>query len=283
MRRLGIVFVSVIGALMAVAQANAQGIVRFDASEPNESKGVQLRGELWRPAGAGPFPAIVLMHGCSGWQPAVKYSLRGYSEDLQKQGFVVLNLDSFGARYYNGDEMCASNAKLRRALEYRTSDAFDAARYLRTQPFVDGRNIFLMGQSNGGSVVMRAAQASTQETYRRRTGDPGFRGAVAFYPWCGLFNGSASFAVPVQVFAGGQDNWVSARECADIRAQGARYDVVVYPQAAHSFDIDVIAHKYMGFLIGKDPDAAADSRQRMFAFLRGNLTDDHRARLQARH
>jgi dienelactone hydrolase len=282
MRRLAIVLVTAIGVHVAVAKAHAQGIVRFDASEPNESKNVQLRAELWRPAGPGPFPAVVLMHGCSGWQPAVKYSLRGYAEDLQKQGFVVLNLDSFGARYYNGEEMCASNAKLRRALEYRTSDAFDAARYLRAQPFVDGRNVFLMGQSNGGSVVMRAAQASTQETYRRKSGDPGFRGVVAFYPWCGLFNGSASFAAPVQVFAGGQDNWVSARECTDIRAQGARYDVVVYPQAAHSFDIDVIAHKYMGFLIGKDPDAAADSRQRLFAFLHGNLTDDRRASRQAR-
>lgn len=280
MRQLGGLLAGALATIwIALAPARAQEIVRFDASEPNERERVQLRAELYRPGGAGPFPAVVLMHGCSGWKVVVRQALQDYATDLQKRGYVVLNLDSFGARYYSGDEMCASNAKLRQALSYRTADAFDAARYLRAQPFVDGRNIFLMGQSNGGSVAMKAAQASTQETYRKRTGDPGFRAVVAYYPWCGVYVGNVSLAAPVQIFAGGQDNWVSAQECTAVRTEGARYDVVVYPQAAHSFDLDVAAHKYMGFQIGKDAGAASDSRNRMLAFFHSHLTNDRREAL----
>ena len=255
---------------LAAASAHAQEIVKFPASQPNEPKPVNLRGELYRPQGNGRFPAVILMHGCSGWQPAVKFAQHGYAESLQKRGYVVLNLDSFGPRYYSGDEMCASNAKLQEALSYRTADAFDAARYLRRLPYVNGDDIFLMGQSNGGSVVIKAALQSSLATYRKSADEPPFRGAVAFYPWCGLVSAGAKFATPVQVFSGGRDEWVSARECAGVVATGADFKVTVYPQAAHSFDLDIVAQRYAGFLVGNDPDAAADSRKRMITFL------DHR-------
>ena len=270
MRLLSVLISASAALCLAVVSAYGQEIVRFPASQPNEPKPIALRGELYRPEGAGRFAAVILMHGCSGWQPAVRFSLQGYAQSLQKRGYVVLNLDSFGPRYYSGDEMCASNAKLQQALLYRTSDAFDAARYLRHLPYVDGDNVFLMGQSNGGSVVIRAALQNNYLAYRKSADEPPFRGAVAFYPWCGLVSSGAKLVTPVQVFSGGRDNWVSARECANVEVTGAEYKVTVYPQAAHSFDLDIMMERYAGFLIGNDPDAAADSRKRMIAFL------DHR-------
>lgn len=211
------------------------------------------------------------MHGCSGWQPAARYTLRSYADDMRKRGFAVLNLDSFGPRYYSADEMCASNDKLRQALAYRVSDAFDAARYLQSRGFVDARNIFVVGQSNGGSVAMKTVLAGTQDEYVKRRGYPAFRGAVAYYPWCGVLAGKARLAAPVQVFSGGKDDWVSARECSAVEASGADFKVTVYAEAAHSFDLEVTQQKYVGYSIGKDPDAASDSRRRMMAFLSGNL------------
>ncbi|MBS0518221.1 MAG: dienelactone hydrolase family protein [Proteobacteria bacterium] len=245
--------------------------MKFDASEPVEPGGVKLRAELYKPQGEGPFPAVVLMHGCGGWQPAVRFSLQEHATDLQSRGYVVFNLDSFGPRYYSGDEMCASNAKLLRALKYRTSDAFDAARYLAGLPFVDRRNIFLMGQSNGGSVAMRAAEADIVHTYAPAPTDVRFRAIAAYYPWCGVYRSNVSLSAPVQIFSGGQDNWVSAEECTSVRVKGAQLDVVVYPQARHSFDVELIPQQYMGFLIGKDPVAAADSKRRMAGFFEKNL------------
>ena len=256
--------------------AQAQDIVKFPASEPNENHPVQLRGALYKPQGRGPFPAVILMHGCGGWQPAVRFTLQGYANSFRRRGFAVLNLDSFGARYYNGDEMCADNAKLLKAIDYRTADAYDAGRYLRRLDYVDGRNIFLMGQSNGGSVVMRAALESSYEHYRQRTDEPAFRGAVAFYPWCGMFSGDSLLASALRVFAGGRDNWVPAKQCQIMRAHGAEFSVVVYPHAVHSFDLELIEQSYAGFLVGKDPEAAANSRQRMFNFISRQLTSDQK-------
>lgn len=273
---IGLISASVALWLFAVS-AHGQEIVRFPASQPNEPKPINLRGELYRPDGVGRFPAVILMHSCSGWQPAVLFALRGYAENLQKRGYVVLNLDSFGPRYYSGDEMCASNAKLQQALSYRTSDAFDAARYLRRLPHVDGSNIFLMGQSNGGSVVIRASLQSNYLAYRKSEEEPPFRGAIAFYPWCGHVSQGARFATPVQVFSGGRDEWVSARECAGVEATGAQYQVTVYPHATHSFDLDIMTQRYAGYMIGSDPDAAADSRKRMIAFLQGRVSQTQQA------
>ncbi len=255
------------------ARVQAQDKVMFQASDPVERGPILLRGELYRPAAGGTHPAVVLMHGCGGLQPVVRYALRGYAEVLRSRGYVALILDSFGPRYYNGEKMCSSNARLREALSYRVSDAFDALRYLRSLAYVDGDSVFLMGQSNGGSVALRAAQASTQKTYMKG-GAAGFRGVIAFYPWCGFFVGRATLAVPALVLSGGRDDWVSARECQQVRAQGAPYEVTVYPNARHSFDLDVLTQKYAGFMIGKDPDAARDSVDRMFAFMGRELTAD---------
>lgn len=267
--------------VLCCERVQAQEKVTFLASEPVERAPVLLRGELYRPATAGTHPAVILMHGCGGLQPPVRYALRGYAEALRSRGFAALILDSFGPRYYDGNEMCSSNAKLRDALWYRVADAFDALRYLRGLDFIDRDSVFLMGQSNGGSVALRAALAGTQRTYLKQETDAGFRGVIAFYPWCGLFMGRADISVPVLVLSGGRDDWVSARECQEVRAQGAAYEVRVYPNARHSFDLDVLTQKYAGFTIGRDPDAATDSTRRMFAFMNRELAENHRTALRA--
>ncbi len=254
------------------AAAEGQEIVRFAASQPGEARAVSLRGELYRPDGTGRAPAVVLMHGCGGWQPAVQFTLRGYAETLRQRGYVVLNLDSFGPRYRSGAEMCASNALLQQALSYRTADAYDAAAYLRRLPDVDGDNIFLLGQSNGGSATIRAALQGTYETHRKAPDDPPFRGAVALYPWCGHVAAGADFATPVHVFSGARDDWVSAGECAGVRATGAGFQVTVYPRAAHSFDLEITTQRYAGFMVGRDPQAAEDSLKRIVAFLEDRVS-----------
>lgn len=246
------------------APAGAQELAKFEASQPYTAGQVLLNAEIYRPPGEGRFPAVVLMHGCGGWQPPVQNALRSYARDLVSLGYVVLNVDSFGPRRL-GEELCLSNERLQQALAYRTSDAFDAARYLATLPFVDPRNIFLMGQSNGGSVAMKAARAGSA---------PLFRAVVAYYPWCGVFNGNVKLASPVLVFSGGKDDWVSARECSAVRSSGANFNNIVYPQARHSFDLDIPLQSYAGYSVGGDPVAAADSKNRMWAFFNNHLTDD---------
>lgn len=251
---------------VAAVSAQAQEIVKFRASQPNESTPVALRAELYRPTGHGQFPTVILLHGCNGWQPADIFALHKYAQAMREAGYVVLNLDSFGPRYYSGAEMCGNNGRLRQAIGYRTADVFDAARYLRRLPYVDGNNLFLMGQSNGGSVAISAALQESYLAHRTSEQEAPFRGAVALYPWCGFVNSGSRLATPVQVFSAGRDEWVSANECIGAQTSGAEFRVKVYPAAVHSFDLDIIPQRFDGFMIGMDADAAADSRNHMMSF-----------------
>ncbi|MCW3149323.1 dienelactone hydrolase family protein [Stutzerimonas stutzeri] len=251
--------------------SHAHTTIRLKASEPHTARSLMLEAELFRPDGEGPFPAIVLMHGCGGWQPAVRYGLHAHASFLREQGFVVLNLDSFGPRNFTGGKLCSNNPALYKAISYRTSDAFDAMRYLSQQSFVAADNIFLMGQSNGGAVAIRAAKQSSPATYGQS--DQAFRGVVAFYPWCGeLGRSRVSLSAPLLILAGGRDNWVPARECQGVQGKGATLEVKVYPNAAHSFDLDLPPQSFQGKLIGGDTMATTDSRSRMLQFLVRNLT-----------
>jgi len=279
---LGQLVVGALGALFALgahsyeqAPRAHESSVTFPASSAHGSDPLQLRAELFRPPGAGPFPAVILMYGCGGWQPAARFALRRHAEQLSAEGYVVLNIDSFGPRKLGGNQMCPDNARLRQALDYRSSDAFDGLRHLQSLDFVDAHNVFLMGQSNGGSVAIKVAQIS--EHRKQGATVAGFRAVVAYYPWCGGFT-RLQLEAPLLVFGGGKDDWVSADECRRMSARGASLDVVIYPEAAHSFDLQVMQHRYNGYLVGHHPAAASDSSARMLAFFNENLTDNSRNR-----
>ena len=244
--------------------------VRFEASKSAQSGQVMLTAQVYRPHGAGPFPAVVLMHGCGGWQPAVLDALQTHAEFLVRHGFAVLNLDSFGPRNKTGGQVCESWQLLRDARFYRTYDAFDALRFLQARHFVDAQNVFLMGQSNGGSVAIKAALASDPHAYGRAGAT--FRAVVAYYPWCGVLGErDLTLASPLLIFGGGLDDWTPPYQCLQARASGAPLRVKIYPQAVHSFDVDILVQRFLGRWIGENPYAVRDSRELMLAFFQEHL------------
>lgn len=250
---------------LAASMAHAGERVKFEASRGYTAANVTLRADISRPQGDGPFPAVVLMHGCGGWQPAVRYTMNAYADFLVAKGFVVLDLDSFGPRYLGGGKVCEDVDRQVDALDYRTHDAQDALRYLQAQAFVDPANVFLMGQSNGGSVAINVAKGDGP--HRNAGGNGGYAGVVAYYPWCGSFGRrSVRLAAPLLVLAGAEDDWTPARECEGVRSTGAKLQFVVYPQAAHSFDLEMMPTQYLGKRVGKNQRAADESRERMLAF-----------------
>ena len=252
-----------LGAVYLAAAPAAAEIVSVVSTKSLGPKVAHLKAELFRPRGQGRFPAVVLMHGCGGWQPAVLDALHTHAQRFLDKGYVVLNLDSFGPRGNSGGSVCESDAALVQALEYRTRDAFDALHYLVSLDFVDPENVFLMGQSNGGSVAINAAKA---------TGRPGFRAVAAYYPWCGSLGGSTvKLNAPLIIFSGGRDDWTLARECRNKTSSGRNLKVVEYPNAAHSFDVGIPLQRYVGKLVGFDEAAATDSRNKMLAFFDANV------------
>src|SRR5262245_5229087 len=86
-------------AALAPASAAEPERVSFPSADKEATR---LDGYLVRPAGAGPFPAVVALHGCSGlWGRKNNVLSRRHAdwgERLVAAGYVVLFPDSFNPR-----------------------------------------------------------------------------------------------------------------------------------------------------------------------------------------
>ncbi|MEM9277112.1 MAG: dienelactone hydrolase family protein [Pseudomonadota bacterium] len=221
-----------------------------------------MSGELGLPAGTGKHPVVILLHGCGGLALAVPASLRAHSRMLRRHGFATLILDSFGPRGISGGWVCDRNSRLASATHYRQRDVRDAIQHLKSHPQIDIHNTFLMGQSNGAGV---AAEMARGKKYKN------IRAAVAFYPWCGsVWDRSAK---PLLVLAGGADDWTPPEGCRKRHNPASGITVHVYPDATHSFDLDIPELVYKGHRLKGDKQATGNSRKRMVRFFRQNLKD----------
>lgn len=191
-----------------------------------------LSGDLRFPKGAGPLPAVVLMHGCGG----VGNAETGWAPVLREAGYATFVVDSLGGRGLT--EVCTDARAL--SATQRIADAYGALRILATHPRVDPRRLALMGFSHGGIVALRAATVWAAETYAPR-GGPRFRAFLPFYPYCNtVFPEMSRVSGPVRIHAGELDDWTPARPCVDLarslKAAGQDVEITVYPGAHHSFD-----------------------------------------------
>lgn len=254
-------------ALLAVLLAScAVSTVHFNSLN-SESK-VSLAATLNKPEGLGPFPAVVLLHGCGGLQPKVRAGLTHHADFLERQGFVTLIVDSFKPRgIFDFDGLCRSDSKMLLAREYRLHDAFAAAKYLRSLEFVQPENIFVVGQSHGGKVAMMAVQKGIIEQYDFNNK---FRAAVAYYPFCQL---PPELDSPLLVFIGKKDDWTFYYDCRRAKnwLDANMYQVVIYPNATHSFDLPIGSETYLGHSLRADRAATQDSRQLMLEFFRESM------------
>lgn len=188
-----------------------------------------IHGYLTKPAGDGPFPAIVHLHGCSGLPKAFKDGTEKgpWSERLAAWGYVVLVVDSFTTRGI--DNTCSGEPAP------RVADAYGALAWLARQPFVDTRRIGLIGFSAGGIVTLSVVAERDFELFENEAVQR-FKAAVAFYPSCRSDN---TFAIPTLILIGDADDWTPAWRCRQmmsIRRDDGLVRLVVYPDAHHGFD-----------------------------------------------
>ena len=213
---------------------SAGSLQRGGAGVPfaSSSASATLSGELLFPEGQGPFPAIVLAHGCAG----NRYVESAWGPFLRQLGYATFNIDSFGGRGIS--EVC-TQAGLLTPLQ-RVPDAYGALRLLAADPKIDPRRIALMGFSHGGMLTMFASTAWAKETYAPG-GQTAFRAFFPFYPYCNaVFPERDRVSAPVRIHIGEKDNWTPAKPCAELaaslKAAGQDVAINVYPGAVHSFD-----------------------------------------------
>jgi dienelactone hydrolase len=191
-----------------------------------------LQGLLRRPAGAGPFPAVVLLHSCNG-------NWKGLDERWGRQiapwGYITLTVDSFGPR--GVDETCGNGTPTDMAF-----DAYRALDFLVQQHSVDPDRVAVLGFSQGGWLALSSVEQGVVE----RSSTNKFRAAVAFYPNCRTIQGNLT--VPALIMVGELDDWTSAEGCRKLAEGSDDYGVsrqnshsapiklIVYPGAWHVFD-----------------------------------------------
>ena len=108
-----------------------------------------------KPDGDGPFPAVVMMHDCSGLGPRSIGAPLRWARELVEQGYVVLIPDSFTPRGF-ADGVCLIPGKQSVSVNgyARALDAYGALAALRALPYVDGKRVGIMGGSHGGWTTL---------------------------------------------------------------------------------------------------------------------------------
>ncbi len=168
--------IAVCAAVTIATVCRAQDQMAIDIQEavirvPTAAKdafGKESRGELivttFRPAGAGPFPLVIINHGRDSatrtqmprqrYESAARYFIR--------KGFAVAVPQrlGYGELAAAGDPeqgLECPNPRYVPAAQAAAGEIADVVRHLQSQPDVDARRIVLVGQSVGGFAVVAVA------------------------------------------------------------------------------------------------------------------------------
>ena len=262
--------------LLAIGFASFFGAATGRAGEliefPNLPKQTpaHLRGYLARPDTglsailgsrsnrAGPYPAVVVLHGCGG----ISSHSAKIADQLGSWEYVALTVDSLGPR---GIASGCGGRSLDQAF-----DAYAALHYLSQLDFVDAARVAVLGQSMGGSAVLYAVDRDLGAQYF----DQHFRAAIAYYPNC---VSGGSMTAPTLVLIGEADEWNQAEQCREMvkhaRTDGAAISLIVYPGAHHAFDVVELkpGTRALGHWVEYNEPAAKDAEEKARAFLAANL------------
>jgi dienelactone hydrolase len=213
----------------------------------------ELPYTLSRPAGDGPFPAVVILHDCSGLGPRSSGAPWRWSSELTRRGYVTMWPDSFTTRGYPMG-VCTEAARPRVTPLERARDAYAALRYMSSLSYVDAKRIAVIGGSHGGSSTLATVVDAPGSASEGK-----FAAAVALYPGCGQsfgawtvkrangtsgpiidYSGVFKPRAPLLILIGELDDWTPAEPCrrlaAAAKAAGYPVELKVYPGAHHSFD-----------------------------------------------
>lgn len=270
--------------MCAVLGGGCAGSIPFENATPKTP--VRVEGRLVKPDGPGPFPALVLLHGCHGVSPHIY----AWARWLAARGYVAFVVDSYGPRKEPADckDDPSPNATPNTA---RFDDAIGALRYLQSRPFVIPDRVASFGWSQGGQYAMSVINGPTLERARARgvaLPPVGFAAAIALSPG-GCRDYAKELVVrPLLLLIGGSDDWTPPQYCremaANVRARGADVTLVEYKGAYHYFDVVGQRKKVLkdieqpfslgsyGVTVAYDPEAAADAQRQVEAFLARVLT-----------
>ena len=207
-----------------VKQAEAKG------QKLEVKPGITLDGSLTKPDGSGPFPAVVLLHGCNG----VRGFEQTWADALGNAGFVVLLIDSHGSRGIK--EACDRNNIVASLVNF-ANDALGALSFLGTQSFVRPTSIGVLGWDAGAWALLSVMSQNGYGQFSKQK----FGAAVAFYPWVAETEPTA-FIAPILLVFGGKDDLTPGTRVEKFVSRSSALSgnipivAKTYPEAVHFFD-----------------------------------------------
>ncbi len=239
--------------------ALADTLVKFASAAPPAEVKVRsdpIQGYLTKPKGAGPFPAVVLLHSCLGL-PAGRRSM---ADTFAGWGYVALFVDDFTTRGVK--ETCAVD------FNEAVPDAYGGLAFLSRLPYVDPARIAAIGFSQGGDTALKIASSRPPAASGRI--DPVFKAAAALYPPCDNV-ANLRLEIPTLILVGAMDDVTPAADCERLagRQPGSIVKLVVYLRARHGFDNPEFGDgaRLLGMWLAYDREAAQRSRAELRDFL----------------
>lgn len=139
--------------IFAHAIAHAAEITVEEGITYSKVGDVELKLDLARPEGDGPFPAIVCIHG-GGWAGGERSHFRPHIEEAAKRGYVAVTISY---RLMKADRDDLETAKAEPIFPTQVHDCKAAVRWLRANAenyHVDNKRIGVTGASAGGHLSL---------------------------------------------------------------------------------------------------------------------------------
>ena len=215
-----------------------------------------VTGDLERPSGPGPFPAVLVLHGCEGFGPLDVQT----AQALARQGYAALAIDTLTPQHLKN--ACTEPGSIPTSARL----AFVSLAWLAQQPFVIGDRLGVVGFSMGAIETLALIDPISP-----RPPPPGLRAAVTYYPECA--QRAPNVGVPLLILDGAADDWTPAAPCQALAqaatAAGNAVTITTYPGVTHAFNqpLNGSGKTYLGHHLVYDAAATRDASAQAAAFL----------------
>lgn len=221
---------------------------------------LQARYAIDKPEGSGPFPAVILVPGCQGFDHKLyrgRYERAG--AELKALGFVVARADYLAAAE-------AANCELVMDPAQAATDVLTTARHLQAQPFIKPDAVNVIGWSFGGGLALSMLDQLTPN------GSQPVTAVAAYSPYLALRR-TWTVDVPVLILCTLQDTVAPCERTDALLAEMPERKQVRHvklPEGLHAFDNGDVApgSSPSGLAVGYHEASAKAAWGELLGFLR---------------